>query len=332
MGVMNVKQSTKSFGEVPTKATSSQTIPNTVSAFDASKLNNEDVGSALNKVADSNWTDPSKKMRTAGNDKLDKDAFFKLMLAQMKNQDPTNPMKSHETAAQLATFSQLEQMQNMNSTLSEMRNGQKPTEQFQALSMIGKSVAGDSSKVIHTGVDKSHDFRFNLPLDASEVSIKVANADGEVVRSYSLNTMKKGENKLPWNSQDDRGNKVQPGEYTFAIDAKDANGKKIAVKTDFDGVITGVNYTPEGTVLMVGNQTIRMRDVKKISDPSLLKNDQNINNIDLQDLSKTGVVDQTKQEGATAATQTSTAKPMNLSSVGLSRDLQNKLAKETSLK
>jgi flagellar basal-body rod modification protein FlgD len=63
----------------------------------------------------------------------------------MKNQDPTNPLKSHEMAAQLANFSSLEQMQNMNSTLTELKNGQKPSENYQALNLIGKAVAGDSS-------------------------------------------------------------------------------------------------------------------------------------------------------------------------------------------
>jgi flagellar basal-body rod modification protein FlgD len=120
-----------------------------------------------------NWIDPSKKARTVGNSNLDKDAFFKLMLAQMKNQDPTNPLKSHEMAAQLANFSSLEQMQNINKTLGEMKEGQKPSENFQALNLIGKAVAGDSSKVIRGLNDKDHDFKFNLPMDASEVGIKV---------------------------------------------------------------------------------------------------------------------------------------------------------------
>jgi len=52
------------------------------------------------------------------------------MLAQNENQDPTNPMKSHEMAAQLANFSSLEQMQNMNKNLEELKNGQKPVENF----------------------------------------------------------------------------------------------------------------------------------------------------------------------------------------------------------
>src|SRR5690606_35195937 len=107
-------------------------------------LGGQDVGEFLNKIADPNWVDPQKRFRATGNDKLDKEAFMKLMLAQMKNQDPTNPMKSHEMAAQLAQFSSVEQLSNINTTLTAMQAGQKPTESFQALNFIGKAVAGDS--------------------------------------------------------------------------------------------------------------------------------------------------------------------------------------------
>lgn len=77
---------------------------------------------------------------------MDKDAFMKLMLAQMKHQDPTNPMQSHELAAQLAQFSSVEQLQNLNTTMTDMRNGQKPSESFQALNFIGKAVSGGLGK------------------------------------------------------------------------------------------------------------------------------------------------------------------------------------------
>src|SRR5690606_29823848 len=73
----------------------------------------QSLGEVLNKIADPSWVDQS-KMRKVGNPTLDKDAFMKLMLHQMQNQDPTNPLKSHEMAAQLAQFSSLEQMSNMN--------------------------------------------------------------------------------------------------------------------------------------------------------------------------------------------------------------------------
>ncbi|MGZ3746090.1 MAG: flagellar hook assembly protein FlgD [Pseudobdellovibrionaceae bacterium] len=333
MGTMGVKLGTKAFGEIQGSPSTSE-INNTtknLSVKDQKVFGDQSVGDVLNKLADPNYVDPSKKMRTVGNDKLDKDAFFKLMIAQMKNQDPTNPLKSHEMAAQLANFSGLEQRQNMNNTLTEMKMGQKPQENYQAINLIGKAVGGDSSKVTRSSGDKEHEFRFSLPMAASEANIKVYNAEGEVVRSYDLKALKQGENKITWNGQDDRGQNMNPGEYRFAIEAK-AGEKKIAVKTDFDGIITGINYTNEGPVLLIGNQSIKMRDVRKITDPSLMSNDQKATDVTAQDLKKEATMPETKKEDkketAKAAPSMALAKNNIMENVGLSREMMSKLAKE----
>ena len=68
---------------------------------------------------------------------LGKDAFLKLLIAELSNQDPLNPMEDREFISQMATFSSLEQMQNMNSTLEKMAEANK----FSAVSYIGKAVA-----------------------------------------------------------------------------------------------------------------------------------------------------------------------------------------------
>lgn len=332
MAVMNTKLGVNQFGATTTKPTS--TGASNVSAHDASKLGGENIGDVLNKIVDSNWVDPSKKVRTVGDSNLDKDAFFKLMLTQMKNQDPTNPLKSHEMAAQLASFSSLEQMQNMNSTLEELKNATKPTENFQALNLIGKAVAGDSAKVLRGNNDRTHDFKFNLPSDAAEVSVKVRDAEGNIVRSYNLKSLKAGENKLTWNGEDETGSKAFPGEYTFIAEAKTGDGKKLGVKTEFDGVITGVSYSPEGPVLHVGNQAVKFKDVKKITDPRLATTDQNVKDVTNLDLKKDDVKMQTdkeeKQESQNSSINSgSGAKSNIMNSVGLSRQMMEQIAKET---
>ena len=82
-------------------------------------------------------TDTAKAVTTATNDTLGKDAFLKLLIAELSNQDPLNPMEDREFVSQMATFSSLEQMQNMNSTLESMAEANK----FSAVQYIGKAVA-----------------------------------------------------------------------------------------------------------------------------------------------------------------------------------------------
>lgn len=330
MTVMSTKLGVNAFGATQTKPENAG--PSNVSAMDKEKLGGENVGEVLNKLVDANWTDPAKKTRTAGNPNLDKDAFFKLMITQMKNQDPTNPLKSHEMAAQLANFSSLEQMQNMNKTLEEMKSGQKPSENFQALNLIGKAVSGDSSKVVRGVNDKDHDFKFSLPLDASEVTVKVRDAEGNIVRTYNLKGLKQGDNKLTWNGEDEKAMKAAPGEYQFIAEAKGTDGKKIGIKSDFDGMITGVSYSSEGPILHVGNQAIRFSDVKKITDPRLMSNDQKVNDVTNLDLKSDEAKGQTKKEASVEVSNNSTApvaKSNIMNNVGLSRDMMERIAKET---
>jgi len=226
----------------------------------------EAIGDVLNKVADPNYVDPSKAQRKVGNNSLDKDAFLKLMLAQMKHQDPTNPQPSHEMAAQLAQFTSLEQLNNINSTLGNMSKAQTPQLNYQALNFIGKKVSGDSSKLLRIANDTKHDFNFNLAADASKVTVKVLDSDGNAVRTIENKNFKKGANTITWNGMSDDGAAARPGEYKFQVEASNSNGQKVFAKTDFDGKITGMNFTPEGPVLLVGNQTIRMQDVKRIEE------------------------------------------------------------------
>lgn len=326
MGVVGMKLGTKAFGQTTEKPTGTVNIEHNVGAENADKIGGENVGEVLNKIADANWVDPSKKMRAVGNANLDKDAFFKLMLTQMKNQDPTNPLKPHEMSAQLANFSALEQMTNINQTLQKMEQAQKPTEQFQALSLIGKAVSGDSAKIVRVKGDKLHDIRFTLPAASSEVEVKIKNSAGETVRAYSMKKVKEGANSVTWNGLDENGTATIPDEYTAVIEAKGSDGQKLAVKTDFEGVINGVNYTPEGPVLMVGKQTVRLRDLRRIIDPGLMKNDQKSQNPTQEPL-KTEVAPQQTEESVPGAPDRAAAAPNLMDNVALSREMMSKVQK-----
>jgi len=239
----------------------------TVSASDREKFfQDESLGDTLNKVADPNYIDDSKKMRTAGNNDLGKDAFMTLLLTQMKNQDPTTPLKSHEMAAQLAQFTSLEKLNNINEGIGGLRKDAQPNQNFQALSFIGKTITTDNSKVSRLDSESVHDVRFNLPADAQNLKMEVKDAGGNVIRSLEYKNMKSGKNELQWNGIMDDGAKAPAGDYTIAFEATGSNGRKMFIETKTAGVISGVNFTPKGPQLMVGKQIVNMADVKSISE------------------------------------------------------------------
>lgn len=260
-----------------------------LSATDQEKAlkGSEDIGSLLNQVSDPNWVDP-KKNRRVGNPELGKDAFLKLMLAQMKNQDPTNPLDSHEMAAQLAQFSSLEQLVNINESLGAMKKDQDPMVNYQAVNFIGKSIASDTSKIIRAKGDKNHDIRFNLPEDVKKAKVTIKDATGTVVKAIDLQDLKQGDNKISWNGSDNKGIIQRAGNFSFEITAEN-DGRKVAAKTSVNGRVTGINFGAEGPVLMVGDQSIRLIDVKKIEDQTAkdqLNSKEQVNDISNKEVKK----------------------------------------------
>lgn len=329
MSTMGARLGTKTYTERPVKAEVSKTDDFNLTPDEKQKLGGEDLSQVLNKAADKDWVDPSKQVRGHGNSKMDKDAFFKLMIAQLKNQDPMNPLKNHEMAAQLAQFSGLEQMTNMNTTLTKMESRNSQPENFQALNLIGKTVAGDSSRVVRTQYDKAHDFNFDLPQDAGEANVKLMSAKGDVVREYKMTNLKSGANKISWNGKNEAGVDQAAGEFFFQVEAKTNNGKKIPVKTEFQGIISGLSFSAEGPVLQVGSQTIKMKDVRQITDPGIKQNDQNVKNVTGLDLKNTDEAahNGNKQEEVTS-TVPRTPVGNALTDMAMSRELMAKLQKE----
>jgi flagellar basal-body rod modification protein FlgD len=267
--MMSVKGGTQTWSTAPQKVDYKSDGAQNLSATDRAKaLGDDSIGDVLNKVADPNYVDPTKKPRAVGNNELGKDAFMSLLLTQMKNQDPTNPLKSHEMAAQLAQFTSLEKLNNINEGINGLRKDQQPSHNFEALSFIGKTISTDNSKVSHMEKDAHHDVRFDLPGDAQTLSIQVKDAEGKVVRTIEYKNMKAGKNQVNWNGMTDDGSGAAPGEYTLSFNAVGSNGHKLFVETKTEGVISGVNFTPAGPQLLVGKQVINMADVKSISDSS----------------------------------------------------------------
>jgi flagellar basal-body rod modification protein FlgD len=329
MSTMGMKAGTKTWSDKPQVAEKSATEVQQLTAEQKQKIGAEDLNAVLNKAADKNWVDNNKRVQGHGNSQMDKDAFFKLMLAQLKNQDPMNPLKNHEMAAQLAQFSTLEQMTNMNTTLTKMEGQGAQPQDFQALNLIGKTVAGDSSRVVRTQFDKEHDFNFNLPQSATEANVRLMTAKGDLVREYKLSNLQAGNNKVSWNGKNEGGVSQSAGEYVFQVEAKNAVGQKIPVKTEFQGVISGMSFSAEGPVLQVGSQTIKMRDVRQITDSSAKQNDQNIKNSTSLDLKNTDEEAQNNIKQEDTSSRAPVFKPGNvMTDVAMSRDLMNKLQKE----
>ncbi|MCB0362130.1 MAG: flagellar biosynthesis protein FlgD [Bdellovibrionales bacterium] len=327
--MISISQSTKTWSDATQNSSLKPDSASKVSPDEYRKaFGDKDVGEVLNKLADPNWVDPA-KMRKVGNNQLDRDAFLKLLLTQLKYQDPTNPMQNHEMAAQLAQFSSLESLSNIDRGVGELTKSAQPKNDFAALNLIGKAVSGDSSRISRSSEEDVHEVVYNLMGDAQQLKVKILDSNNQPVRELVYDNLKKGRNTLNWNGKDEDGQPARLGEYRASFEALDAKGKKLGLETQFEGRISGVNFTPEGPMLLVGNQSIRMSDVRKIVDPDQLKQ----LNLELKN-SESGVqADRHKEQAphsrvsssSSSSQQLAQAPQGNLESVGMSREMLNKM-------
>lgn len=274
--MLSVKTGTQSWSATPQKVDFDPEKSNSLSSSEQKNFfADQNIGDVLNKAADPNWVDPSKQIRKVGDNQLDKDAFMKLLLTQMKHQDPTNPLQSHEMAAQLAQFSSLEKLTNINDGINSLTKAQAPSRNFEALSLIGKAVDGDSAKIDRTDETDEHGIAFTLPSEALNLKVNIKDSNGKVIRTLDMAQLKSGKNEITWNGKEDDGRSAPKGTYMAELEAHGSNGQKIFANTRFQGVISGVNFTPQGPVLMMGKQSVALKDVKEIVDPrSMIKEEK----------------------------------------------------------
>lgn len=202
-----------------------------------------------------------------GKTELGKDDFLKLMMSQLKYQDPLNPMDGTQYSAQLAQFSSLEQLSNINTSLNNSINANyllaQSVNNTMAVSLIGKEIKLSGGSFSYSG-ETNIDLGYKLPADARSATINIYDSTGKLVKSVDESNILSGEHKLSWDFTDNNGNKLPLGNYKFEVKAKDYNGDDLAVDIYKMGVISSVKYTEQGTKLMVGNSEYSLSDVSEI--------------------------------------------------------------------
>lgn len=200
---------------------------------------------------------------TTSSQSLDKNAFLKLLVAQLQHQDPTNTQDPAEMIQQLTGFSTVEQIQALGTQMQALQVQTQGLFQAQVAGLVGKRVLvpGSSAQL----QDGKAAFGVNLAADAAKVTITIKDASGKTVRTLTLDGAKAGANKLTWDGKDAQGATLPDGAYSLEVGAVDANGKAVAAETTSYLKVDAVSFKDGLVYLVAGGRTWSLSDITEIA-------------------------------------------------------------------
>ncbi len=176
-------------------------------------------------------------------DIMGKEDFLTLLVAQLQNQDPLNPDDPTEFTAQLAQFSSLEQLFNLNESMDNMVTSNANSDRLSTLQTIGKEVVYQDSKFEYDG-EENVEVGYQLDGTATEVQITIQQ-NGATIAVLEGDELTKGNHFITWDGTTDSGTPAPRGSYTIAISAKAAEGESIAASPLIKSEVTGVDLSGE---------------------------------------------------------------------------------------
>ena len=177
------------------------------------------------------------------------DRFLKLLVAQMRNQDPMNPMENAEVTSQLAQISTVRGIESLNKSMANFTASAAQNTALASVNMIGKKVLAPGERFEFQGA-KAGETRlgFELNAKASNVRVDLANERGEIVYSQQMNNLDAGAHSLAWDGKDANGRPIDAGMLRMTVTAVD-DGTAVESKTLVPVTVTGVAQTNTGAML-----------------------------------------------------------------------------------
>jgi flagellar basal-body rod modification protein FlgD len=204
---------------------------------------------------------------TQSNSEMDKDAFLKLMIAQLQNQDPLEPLDGTDYSAQLAQFSSLEQLQNINDNLNMSLDANyllsQSVNNTMTASLIGQDVKIAGDTVTYEGQDTTS-IGYDLIAPAHEIEINIYDSNGSLVKTFDDLETKEGQYKLSWDFTDNNGNGVAVGDYRVEVEATTLSLDEMEVAQYFIGTIGAVRFSAEGTTIVVNGLEYDISEVFEV--------------------------------------------------------------------
>ncbi len=201
-----------------------------------------------------------------GTTSLGQDTFLRLLTTQLQNQDPSNPVSNEEFVAQLATFSQLEELQGISGALEALYLVDSSMNNAAMTNLLGRNVVARNDTFHYDGAG-DHEIQFDAAGAATSSTLTISDADGTVVWSGELGALSDGEGGYTWDGKDLSGATVPEGDYTFDVTASDANGNTVEVTELVEGIIDQMSFEEGAARPTIDGVPIDLADIVRLSTP-----------------------------------------------------------------
>jgi flagellar basal-body rod modification protein FlgD len=191
------------------------------------------------------------------------DTFLTLMMTQLQNQDPMQPLQSGEFLSQLAAFETAAGVDGIQSSVGQLNQSLYTSQALQAASLLGHNVLTDGSTVTLGDTNSVSGF-VDLTESASPVEVQVKDASGAVVRTLDLGSQAAGRASFEWDGTDSAGNRLPPGQYTLSCDVS-VNGATEAATVLTSAAVQSVTLDGADILLnLAGGSQIPFSQVTEI--------------------------------------------------------------------
>jgi flagellar basal-body rod modification protein FlgD len=171
--------------------------------------------------------------------------FLTLMLAQLKNQDPTSPVDSNTFLSQLASLSEVQGITQLNTSFTAMSNSLVSGQALQASSLLGHQALVSSSTAT-LAANGTVTGAVGVPQTTSAVTLDISNSAGVLVKQINLGAQSTGLANFTWNGQQGDGSQAPAGQYTLSAQVAGV-GSGAAVSTYVNGTVQSVTMGGTGT-------------------------------------------------------------------------------------
>lgn len=177
------------------------------------------------------------------------DRFIKLLVAQVKNQDPLKPLDNAEMTSQMAQISTVTGIEKLNTTLQQLVSSSEDARAVEAMGLIGRQVFVPGSSMSLNGESAIAGIELTQPVD--QLKVTILDGSGTPIRQMDLGAQPTGVGTIAWDGKTDSGSQAAIGDYTFTVSAKQG-GNDIKVETLALGQVKSVMPGDDSTMLDMG--------------------------------------------------------------------------------